>query len=180
MPRAIRWTCSSLSITHGPAISTSGLPWPMELNSTGTRVLRLRPQFGVHPQIGCQAFLTEFLGRADEGFEQRVRLHGLGFELGVELAAQIPRVPRNLTDLHVGIVRSFASDPQAGGFQKVLVFAVELVAVAVPLINLARAISVMGKTVLGQAAGPTPQPHGAAQLVHSLQLRSEERRVGKE
>src|SRR5471030_1838366 len=100
MPRAIRWTCSSLSITHGPAISTSGLPWPMELNSTGTRVLVLRPQLGVHLQIGRHPLLTEFLGRADEGFEQRMRLHGLGFEFGVELAAQIPRVPRNLTDLH--------------------------------------------------------------------------------
>src|SRR5258708_7016957 len=112
MPRAMRWTCAWLSITHGPAINTSGWARPEAPNSMGTRVLRLRPQF----VFGRGPTLTEFLRRPDESFEQRVRLHGLGLELGVELAAQIPRVPRNLADLHVGIVRGLARDPQAGGF----------------------------------------------------------------
>ena len=35
MPRAMRWTCSSLSITHGPAISTSALAEIRELNRHG-------------------------------------------------------------------------------------------------------------------------------------------------
>src|SRR5438067_12559647 len=96
IPRAMRWTCSSLSITHGPAISTKGRPPPNALNSTGTRVLGLRPQFvrGVGRRRD-HTHLPKCLGRADKGFEQRVRLHRFRFELGVELAAEIPGVPGN-------------------------------------------------------------------------------------
>src|SRR5947208_11898351 len=99
MPRAMRWTCSSPSITHGPAISISG-PWPKARNrSAGTRIPRVRPQLGFGG--GGQSLLAELPRRADKGMEERMRLHGLGLELGVELAAQIPRVSGNLADLYV-------------------------------------------------------------------------------
>src|SRR5450432_822896 len=162
MPRAMRWTCSSLSMTHGPAIRTSG---PRKaLNSKGTRVLWLQFFFG------GQALPAVFLRRPDECPEQRVRFHRLGFELGVELAAQIPGMPGDLADLHVRVVRRFAGDPQTRGLQPVFVLAVEFVAMAMPLIDLARPIGGVGETVLGQPAGPASQAHGAAQIVHALQL----------
>src|ERR1039458_6051076 len=110
MPRAIRWTCSSLSITHGPAISTSGrgAPWarPNALNSIAIRIQRLRsvPDLGARPQPP----LPVFVSGADERLKQRMRLHRLALELGVELAAQIPGVIGDLANLDVGVVRRFA------------------------------------------------------------------------
>src|SRR5580704_9069480 len=107
MEHAMRRTCSSLSITHGPAMRTSGrgAPWarPKALKSKGTRVLGLR---GLHSRIG--AANAVFVGRADEGLEQRMRLHGFGFEFRMELAAQEPGVIGDLANFNVGAVRRFA------------------------------------------------------------------------
>src|SRR5205823_3932928 len=106
IPRAMRCTCSSLSITHGPAIKTRGPP-PKALNaivrsagarvsSEGTRVLWLRLQF-LRGGFGFrQALAAEFLRRLDERLEQRVRFHRFRLKLGVELAAQIPGMPGDL------------------------------------------------------------------------------------
>src|ERR1035437_8667867 len=162
MPRAMRWTCSSLSMTHGPALSTSGLPSPNALYSIGTAekrlLLRRQPP---HPLL---------VGGPDERREQRMRMHRLGLELRLELAAQVPRVPRDFADLHVGLVRRLPRDPQPGRCQDLFVLAVELVAVAVPLDDLARAVGPAGETVLRQAARPPSQAHGSAQFVDALQL----------
>ena len=51
--------------------------------------------------------------RADEGAEQRMRLQRLRFELGMELAAEIPGMIGDLADLDVHAVRSLAREPQA-------------------------------------------------------------------
>jgi hypothetical protein len=48
MPRAIRWTCSSLSMTHGPAISTSGrglVPLLTRLAETAGKSIATRVHF---------------------------------------------------------------------------------------------------------------------------------------
>src|ERR1017187_9476094 len=162
MPRAMRWTCSSLSITHGPAINTSGLPGPNALYSIGTGeqrlLLRLQPPHAL------------LVGGPDERREQRMRTHRLGLELRVELAAQVPRMPRDFADLHVGLVRRLPRNPQPGRRQDLFVLAVEFVAVPVPLDNLARAVGPAGETVFRQPARPAAQAHGAAQLVDALQL----------
>src|SRR5882724_9316967 len=100
----MRCTCSSLSITHGPAISTSGRA-PKALNSIDTGKQRLL--------FGRQALHTIFVRSPDECFEQGMRLHRLGLEFRVKLAAQEPRVADDFADLHVGAVRRFAGDPQA-------------------------------------------------------------------
>src|SRR5271165_7095725 len=100
MPCAMRCTCSWLSMTHGPAIRTSGRRPPKALNSIGTRVLRLLG-FGIFAGLGVfvglgvlnqrrQALAAVIVGRADECLEQRVRLHGFALELRMELAAQEP------------------------------------------------------------------------------------------
>src|ERR1035438_4002831 len=162
MPRAMRWTCSSLSMTHGPAISTSGVPAPNALYSIGTAeqrlLLRLQPP---HPVL---------VGSSDERREQRMRMHRFGLELGVELAAQIPRMARDFADLHVGLVRRLPRNPQPRGHQRLFVLAVEFVAVSVPFHNLARAVGPAGEAILHQPAGPAAQAHGPAQLIDALQL----------
>src|SRR5574340_948869 len=147
--RAILCTCSSLSMTHGPAIRTSALPGPNAPYSIATRVLRL-PRF--------RARLPLLIGRADEGPEQRVRFERLGFELGVELAAEEPRVVRDLADLHVHAVRGLAGDAQPVLGQDGLELAVELVPVAVPLADLFRAVGLPREAALRQHAGPRAQP----------------------
>src|SRR5262245_19774137 len=98
MPRAIRCTCSSLSITQGPATSTSGLPAPKAAKSKSLVAGQQRLLFG------RQALHVIFIRRADERFEQRVRLHRLRLELRVELAAEEPRMSRDLADLDIGPV----------------------------------------------------------------------------
>src|SRR3982751_4548362 len=139
MARAILCTCSSLSITHGPAIRTSGFPGPKSLYSIGTgeqRLLLLRHTAHVLAVCG-----------ADERFEERMGLHGFGLEFGMELAAQEPGGGGNLADCDVGPVRGLARQPQAGGFQLVFVLAVELVAVAVTLLNFFHLVRAVGEAV---------------------------------
>src|ERR1035441_8289784 len=165
MPRAMRCTCSSLSMTHGPAISTRRLP--KSANSIGTGELGMGEQRLLNGRLAPVALL---FCRADEALEQRVRLHGLALELGMELAAQIPRMVGELADFDVRIVRRLARDLQARRLQALFVFAIELVAVAMALVDFARAVGVVSDAALGQAASPASQPHGAAQLVDPLEF----------
>src|ERR1039458_814155 len=165
MPRAMRSTCSSLSITHGPAISTRRLP--KSANSIGTGELGSGEQRLLNGRLAPVALLFR---RADEALEQRVRLHGLALELGMELAAQIPRMVGELADFDVRIVRRLARDLEARRLQALFVFAIELVAVVMGLVDFARAVGVVSDAALGQAASPASQPHGAAQLVDALEF----------
>src|ERR1019366_5656678 len=174
MPRAMRWTCSSLSMTHGPAISTSGRPCPNRSNSIATRVAYLRLGLRVRLRQRRQPPPPVLIRRADERFEQRMRLHGLRFELGMELASQEPRMVRNFADLHVGAVGRLPGNTQSGRLQTFFIFPVELIAVPVALLDFARAIRPVGEARFGEAAGPASQPHGAAEFVDALQFRSEE------
>src|SRR5450759_3070463 len=164
MPRAMRCTCSSLSITHGPAINTRRLP--KSANSIGTGELGGEQRL-LNGRLAPVALL--FL-RPDEAREQRVRLQRLGFELGVELAAEIPRMVGEFADLDVGIVGRLAGDLEARRLQALFVFAIELVAVAMALVDFARAVGVVCHAPIAQAASPASQPHGAAQLVDTLEF----------
>ena len=80
--------------------------------------------------------LTVFVAGGDELAEERVGLEGLGFELGVELAAEEVGVAGDLDDFDVGLVGSGAGDAQAGAGEQGFVLAVELVAVTVALADL--------------------------------------------
>src|ERR1039458_9264954 len=91
-------------------------------------------------------------------------------ELEMELAAQIPRMVGELADFDVRIVRRLARDLEARRLQALFVFAIELVAVAMALVDFARAVGVVSDAALGQAASPASQPHGAAQLVDTLEF----------
>jgi len=50
---------------------------------------------------------------ADEGGKERMRLEGLGFEFGMELAAEEPGVIGRFNNFDVVFVGSSASDSQA-------------------------------------------------------------------
>src|SRR6185369_3278056 len=165
MPRAIRCTCSSLSITHGPAINTRRLP--KSANSIATGELGTGEQRLLNRRLAPVALL---FGGADETLEQWVRLHGLGFELRMELTAQIPGMVAEFADLHVRIVRSLAGNLQPRGLQALFVFAIELVAMAMAFVDFARAVGLVRHAALGQTAGPTAQPHGSAEFVNALEF----------
>src|SRR5258707_4966712 len=152
MPRAIRCTCSSLSITHGPAISTRRLP--KSANSIGTGELGTGELVTGEQRLlnGRLASIAVLFGGADEALEQGVWLHGLGLEFGMELAAQIPRMVGELADLDVRIVRRLSRDLQARRLQATFVFAIELVTVAMALVDFARAVGAVGHAALGQPA----------------------------
>ena len=71
----------------------------------------------------------------DEPGEQGMRLERLRFELGVELHRDVPGVGRELDNLDELTVERPASDLESLLGQRLLVEAVELVAMAVPLLN---------------------------------------------
>jgi hypothetical protein len=63
--------------------------------------------------FGAEAFLAMDVGCADEGLEEGVRLERLGLELGVELAAEEPRVVSEFADFDELAVVGAASDAEA-------------------------------------------------------------------
>ena len=70
---------------------------------------------GLGDEIGGAALVALMVERgADEGGEERMRLEGFGFEFGVELAAQEPRVIGGFDNFDVVFVGSAAGDAQAG------------------------------------------------------------------
>ena len=81
---------------------------PVSPNSTGMRISVWRS--GATFQRCCSRC---FSGGADECAEQRMRLERLRFELGMELAAEVPRMIRDLADLDIHAVRGLACEPQA-------------------------------------------------------------------
>src|SRR5689334_17949146 len=124
IPSAIRCTCSSDSITHGPAMSTSA-PLRKLSKSIATEVLVFH---GLGLRLGRHGFLRlsglgkrrdplppVFVCRPDEGLKQRMRFQRFRFELRMELAAQIPRMVRDLTNLDIRAVRRLARNAEAHG-----------------------------------------------------------------
>src|SRR5438094_9957568 len=108
-------------MTQGPAISTSGLPPPMAKSpiwtgGTGSLYRRERLELRGSPScpscLGAQgdaarwlfvvrgALRLTCLARLDEACKQRVGVQRFGLEIRVELHGQIPRMSRQLRNLH--------------------------------------------------------------------------------
>src|SRR5262245_18179027 len=68
MAGAMVWTCSSLWMTQGPAIRTSGFPGPKALNSIGTRILGFA--LDLFLEEVCLPAAAVLKSRADECLEQ--------------------------------------------------------------------------------------------------------------
>src|SRR5665213_237907 len=99
-----------------------------------------------------------------------MRFQRLRLELRMELATEIVRMPRDLTDFDVRAVRRFARNLQPVRREDFLKFPIEFEAMAVAFTDLRRAIGLLRETSGFQHAGPRAQPHGAAQFVDALQF----------
>ena len=82
-----------------------------------------------------------------------MRYHGLGLELRVELAAEEPRMLVQLDNLHQVAIRRGAADRSARLFQWLTVGVVELVAMAVPLADLALTVGAQGESTFFSTQG---------------------------
>src|SRR3954452_8300721 len=112
-------------MTQGPAISPSGCPDP---NSTGMQILLFFRGRRFDRLAGCsEAFRPILQSRSDEGAKQRMRLQRFGFELGVKLAAKVPRVLRQFADFDIHPIGCLTGEPKTVLGQYLLIIAVELI-----------------------------------------------------
>src|SRR5258708_39633375 len=89
---ARKCTCSSFSMTHGPAIKNNGASAPISSpDAMRTRLLGL-----LRGALAAFALLER---RPDERLEERMRLERLRLEFGGELAGQEPGVVTQLATL---------------------------------------------------------------------------------
>src|SRR5260370_18063331 len=75
-----------------------------------------------------------------------------------------------LADLPVHAVGRLSRDAQTASGENLLVFAIELVAVTVPLADLRGRVCPARKAALGEQARVSAQPHRTAEFIHAFQL----------
>src|SRR5437660_1520318 len=112
--------------------------------------------------ISNQAGLIEC--GADEGGEQRVRLERFGLEFRVELHADIPGMIWDLDNLRQHAVRRHARKPEPGGFERLFVADIDLVAVAMTFADHFGAIDLGHPTARRQHRRVGAEPHRAAEI----------------
>ena len=79
-----------------------------------------------------------------------MRLERLGLELGMELAAEIPWMAGQLTNLYVNSIRRLTCQTQSMLLQHLFVFAVELIAMTMALADLHFPVGAAGDAVVGE------------------------------
>src|ERR1700720_19255 len=89
-------------------------------------------------------------GRLDEGGEERVRLPGAREELGMELTGHEPRVIGQLDDLHELLLGPDAGDAQPVLLELGQIVVVDLVAMAVALLDQSLPVGPRGGAALAQ------------------------------
>src|SRR6185503_17908197 len=99
-----------------------------------------------------------------------MRPRRLRLEFRVELNGQVPRMARQLGNLHELAVGRSPGDPQAVLHERSLVQAIELVAVAVALLDLPRAVHTMSERTRRDVARVAAEPHCPAELVNTQQV----------
>ena len=108
---------------------------------------------------------------ADKRAEQRMRLQRLRFELGVELTAEEPRDGSAISQISTYTPSGvWPVSLQTVSGEDLLEFAIELVAVAMALADLALAVGALGRSCLPPEAGICAETHRAAEFVNALQL----------
>src|SRR5262245_2777490 len=144
--------CRGLSMTQGPAIrnrrplpSLARPAWIAAAMSAGDGDVRGRRLAEPH--------LLVLERGAHEVGEERMRLQGLRLELRVVLHGHVPRVLRDLRHLHELAVGRLAGDREPALREAALVGLVELVAMAVPLEDLGRAVDLRRARAGLQLAG---------------------------
>ena len=92
--------------------------------------------------VGRGVLALELQRGGDEALEQGVRTVRAALELGVELRAQMEIAARDLHGLHKASVRAGTGDDQTLLLELGAELVVELIAVAVALVDLRRAVAV--------------------------------------
>src|SRR5580765_2664747 len=105
---------------------------------------------------GCRlaTLLLVFKRGANERREEWVWLERLRVEFRVELAAEEPRMFRRFDDFDVIFIGRATRNLQSRSDQRLLVFAVEFVAMAMPLADFERSVSFVRKGSRFQLAWP--------------------------
>src|SRR6185437_3585727 len=88
----------------------------------------------------------------------------------MELAPEEIWMSGDLNDLNISSVRSGSGDAQSCASEQSLIFAVELVAMAVAFADLGCAVCIGCNGARFELAFPGAQPHGTAELVDALEL----------
>src|SRR5436190_87245 len=163
---AVSTACASLSITHGPAMSTSdGPPMLTPLTWTGSTGL---PYHRGRGRVPCRELVP--VARLDESGEQRVRLERLRLELGVELHRDVVGMVGQLDDLDELAIERAADDLQPLVGQRLFIETVELVAMPVALLDDVGAVERVRARSGLQLARVRSQPHRPAQVVDAEQV----------
>src|SRR6202023_4370870 len=112
-----------------------------------------------------EALATVLEACVNERCKQRMRSQRVRFELGVKLAADEPGVIRDFHDFDVDAVRSAAGDAESSARERVFIFAIKLVTVAVTLGDIGVAVSLVGERAGLDFAGPGPEAHRSAHFI---------------
>ena len=91
--------------------------------------------------VGRGVLALELQRGGDEALEQGVRTVRAALELGVELRAQMEIATRDLHSLHKASVRAGTGDDQTLLLELGAEFVVELIAMAMALVDLRRAVA---------------------------------------
>src|SRR5262249_43879937 len=178
---AVSIACASLSMTHGPAMSTSAPPPIVTPPATTGRTGWGGGATPLPPHGRCRVIaLRDLVAVAglDESGEERVRLERLRLELGVELHSDVPRMRGQLDDLDELAVERAADDLQPLVGQRLLEQAVELVAVAVAFVDHVAAVQRVRRRARLQLARVRSEPHRPAEVVDAEQIAQLVNQVG--
>ena len=110
------------------------------------------------------------VGRLDEPGKQRMRAERLGLELGMKLDGQVPGMAGELDDLDELPIERPADNLEAAIEERLLILAVELVAMAMALVDDLLAVEAPGQGVGRQPAGVAAKAHRPTEVVDPEQV----------
>lgn len=155
--RLVRWSCES-------PIEQRRLP---EIGMTP-----LRRKFGLSRRGLGQLFGSTVVleGSLNEATEDRVRIVGLAAEFGVELAGDEEGVVRQFDGLGQLAFLRDAADDEAIGLELVFELVIDLITMAMTLVDGGFLVEFVHLGALGQFGDPVAETHGAAELLHLFLL----------
>src|SRR6188472_1671550 len=159
---AVSTACASLSMTHGPAMSTSASP-PRLTPPTSTGGTTRLPYHG--RRVGMPVRDLVAVACLDESGEERMRRERLRFELGMELHRDVIGMRRQLDHLDELAVERAADNLEPLVGERLLVEAIELVTVPVALLDHLAAVELLRARARLELTGVRSQPHRPAQVV---------------
>src|SRR5207302_2550798 len=108
--------------------------------------------------------------RSNKGCEQRMRRQWLRFEFRMELAAEEPRMIRQLNDFHEILVRRDARNDQTVFGKHLLELPIEFVPMTMPLGNDVRFVNTIGQRTRLEVGRVRAQSHRSADRVDAEEV----------